>query len=85
MPTPCSLQKNIFVQTSPEELTYAFKILSNIPVSIKQATKKNNMGEWTNPCTLYINIQKEKETTESRKRRNNDNNGNPRARQGGGG
>ena len=43
------------------------------------------MGEWTNPCTLYINMQKEKETTEPRKQKNNNNDRNPRTRQGGGG
>ena len=72
-------------QTTPEELKYAFKILSNIPTSIMQASQKNNMGEWTNPCTLYLNMQKEKETVEPKKQKNNDNDTNPRPRQGGGG
>ena len=72
-------------QAAPDELKFAFKILSNIPKSIMQASQKNNMGEWTNPCTLYLNTQKEKETVEPKKQKNNNNNTNPRPRQGGGG
>ena len=37
--------KKTFVKTTPEELAHTFKILSDIPESLKQATKKNNMGE----------------------------------------
>ena len=60
--------ENIFhTQEAPDELKYAFKILSDIPKSIMEASKKNNIGTWTNPCTLYLNMQKEKETVESKK------------------
>ena len=72
-------------QAAPDELKYAFKILSNIPKSIMEASQKNNIGIWTNPCTLYLNMQKEKETVEPKKRKNNNNDTNPRPRQGGGG